>query len=201
MKKISGFTLLELLVTMGIAGVAVALAVPAVTSIVQKGKMTTFGNDLVSAIHVARSEAIKRSAVACVCPSTNAMAVTPACSGADEWETGWIAFYDSSGDCVFNPADATPDVLLKAADGRGFENFTIRNNNPTINGVDYIRFNSRGTPTLQNGAIQQGMFVICDEREYVLDAYGETIPRGLILSASGSLRGTNEATRITACPL
>ncbi len=200
MKKVSGFTLLELIVTVGIAGVLVSLAVPSVRSYVERGKMTTFGNDMVSAMHIARSEAIKRSGVACVCPSTNALDPTPSCSGSNEWETGWIAFYDSSGDCAFSPGDNPPDILLKATGNEGFEDFTIRNNSSTINNTDFIRFNSRGVPMLSNGANQQGMFVICDARGYLLDSDGDTIPRGLVLSPAGSVQGTNSASKITACP-
>jgi len=200
MKKISGFTLLELLTTVAIAGVVMALAVPAMKSFVQRGKMTSYGNELVSAIQLARANAIKNAGFACVCPTTNAMDAVPACSGSNDWETGWMAFSDSTGDCVFNPADATPDVLIKVMDDDGFDNFTVRNNNSSINSLDYIRFNSRGVPVQPGGASQQGMFTICDERGVGLDANGDSITRGIELSGAGSVRSLRDAAKLTSCP-
>jgi len=200
MKKISGFTIIELITVMAIAGILLAIAVPSMRSFSQKGKISSFGNEMVSALQIARSEAIKRSGIACVCPTANANDPIPVCSGSNDWESGWIAFFDSTGNCSFNPGDVIPDVLLKVMDGDGFDNFTLRNNNTSINGADFIRFNARGVPVLANGAIQQGMFTVCDERGYVLDAYGDTIPRGITLSAAGSVRTTKDASKVTACP-
>lgn len=198
-KSHQGFTLLELLTTITIAGVLISVAVPAMSGFIQKSKMTTYANELVSAIHIARSEAIKRNVVSCICPTADATIAAPACVASDNWESGWISFTDTDGDCVFNPADNPPDVLLKAVSNEKFTRFTVRNNHDSINNPNFIRFNTRGAPQRSNGAFQQGMFTICDERGYIL-ADGETIPRGVVLSAAGSLRSTRNATVVTACP-
>lgn len=201
MKKTNqGFTLLELLFTLMIAAILASLAGPAMSSFIQKNKMASYVNELVSAIQIARSEAIKTGTVSCVCSSSDASAATPSCNGGNNWETGWIAFTDSAGNCNFEPTGATPDVLLKAMNNSGFEKFTVRNDDLTINNNNYIRFNNRGTPRETDNSNQQGMFVFCDERAYVLDANGDTVPRGVILSASGSVRSTKDATKVTACP-
>lgn len=200
MKKLSGFTLLELMAVLAIAGALLALAAPAMKEFVQKSKMTSFGNEMVSSIQIARSEAIKRAGVSCVCSVSDATAAIPACDGGDTWETGWITFFDTTGDCDFEPAGPDFDVLLKAVDNNGFENYTVRNNNPSINNSDFIRFSSRGIPVLATGANQQGMFTVCDERGYVLDGYGDSVPRGIVLSAAGSVRTIKDAVQVTACP-
>jgi len=202
MKKISGFTLLELMAVITVGGILLALAVPAMTSFVQRSKMTTHTNKLVSALQVARNEAIKQSGFACVCSTTDASAAVPICDAGDNWESGWIAFYDTTGDCTFAPAAPDLDVLLKVAENDGFEKFTVRNDNSSINDFDFVRFNSRGSPQSANGAIQQGMFTFCDERGYELDGAGDTVMRAVLLSAAGSVRTTKDATLILPanCP-
>jgi len=200
MKKISGFTLLELMFVITIAGVLLAIGVPSLTQFIQKGKLTTFGNELVSAVQVARSSAIQMALPACVCASTNAGAATPACNGDDNWEDGWIAFIDTNtaatNECVFDPGDG--DVLLKIWDGSATSNeITFRNNNATINAMDYLRFNRRGNPVTGTGAILQGMFKLCDGRGLM---QGTTVVgKGIVLSASGSLRTTKDASLIVSC--
>lgn len=200
MKKITGFTLLELMAVVSVAGVLMTLAVPAMQSFIQKNKLTVFGNELVSAMQVARSGAIQMALPACVCASTNAESANPACNGDDNWEDGWIAFIDTNNGplngCVFEPASG--DVLLKVWDGSAASNeITFRSASATINAADYVRFNQRGIPVSVQGANMQGLFKLCDARG--LSQNGNVIGRGIVLSASGSLRTTKNAATIIEC--
>src|SRR3569832_2414901 len=54
-----GFTLVELLVTISIATILVTLAVPSFSDFVKNNRMITLTNDFVTALNVARSEAIR----------------------------------------------------------------------------------------------------------------------------------------------
>jgi len=200
MKKLTGFTILELLAVVSIAGVLIALAVPGIKGFVQKNKLTVFGNELVSAMQVARSGAIKMALPACVCVSTNAESAAAACNGDDNWEDGWIAFIDTNNgalnECVFEPASG--DVLLRAWDGSAVSNeITLRSASATINVTDYIRFSQRGIPVSGQGANMQGLFKLCDSRG--LSQNGDVVGKGIVLSASGSLRTTKNAAAIVAC--
>lgn len=195
-----GFTLLELLTVLAIAGIIFSIAVPSMSGFIKKSRMTAYANELVSSIQIARSEAIKLSTFACVCPTADASVAVPVCNASSSWESGWIAFTDSAGNCSFEPGDTTPDVLLKAVTNEGFENFTVRNNDASINTSNYVRFTSRGAPQQISGVAQMGMFTVCDDRGYILASNGDTVPRGVILSAAGSLRSTRSSTQLTACP-
>lgn len=202
MKKHLGFTLIELMIVLAIFAVILGMAVPSLQSYMQRTHIKLATNELVSALYVARSTAIKNSAFACVCPSANVNSATPACSGVEKWETGWMAFVDGdvAGNCIFEPGT---DVLLKVWDGNAIDNsqFTVRNDNISIRATNYVRFNSRGEPVQMTGATQQGGFKICDERGVIDYGDGTSSARVVQLSASGRARYSAAVTKIVDCSL
>jgi len=56
-----GFTLIELMITLTIAVILIAIAIPSFNYMTVSNKLTTTANDLVTALGVSRSEAIKRN--------------------------------------------------------------------------------------------------------------------------------------------
>lgn len=63
-----GFTLLELFVTIGIAGVLLAIAVPTFNESIARSRITSNANLLVGALNYARAEAVDRGAQVTVQP-------------------------------------------------------------------------------------------------------------------------------------
>ncbi len=94
MKTQSGFTLVELMTTLAVGIIILAIGIPAFLSMMSTNQIAGYSNDLVSAIRLARSEAIKRSDTVAVCASNSDQT---ACSGND-WNNGWIVFSDDNGD-------------------------------------------------------------------------------------------------------
>ena len=84
-----GFTLIELLATLSIAAILIAVAVPNYQMFVMSNRMATQANDLITALNLARSEAVKRAANVTVCAS-DTTAAAPICAGAGPWQQGWI---------------------------------------------------------------------------------------------------------------
>ena len=92
MKRHSGFTLIELMVTLVVAAILATIAIPSFWNTIQSNRATTEANELVTALHYARSEAIKRGARVSLCPSTN----QTGCTGGTNWANGWIIFVDTA---------------------------------------------------------------------------------------------------------
>jgi prepilin-type N-terminal cleavage/methylation domain-containing protein len=73
MKKAqSGFTLLELMLVVTIAGLLLAFGVPAMGNFFRNARITGAANDVMGALHFTRSEAIKRRVPVTLCTSTSA---------------------------------------------------------------------------------------------------------------------------------
>ena len=85
MKKThTGFTLLELMVTLAVAAIVMTVGVPSFSTFFLNNRMSTQANDLISSLNLARSEAINRGTSIKVCSSDN----QASCGGS--WEDGWI---------------------------------------------------------------------------------------------------------------
>jgi type IV fimbrial biogenesis protein FimT len=96
-------TLLELMMAVTVLGILLALAVPGFTTFTLQSRVTASTNDLVTALNLARSEALRRATPAVACASTD----QTACSGTTDWTTGWIVFTDPNG----NGAADTDELL------------------------------------------------------------------------------------------
>lgn len=84
-KSNSGFTLVELMLTLTIAGIVLSFGVPAFTDVIRNNRLSTQTNELIAAINMARSEAVRRGANVTLCTSTD----QSSCTGAS-WQQGWI---------------------------------------------------------------------------------------------------------------
>lgn len=111
MNRSGGFTLLELMVTVAVAGVLMMVAIPAYQGMVQRNTMTSTINDLVGDIYYARSEAITRGTRVSICPSDG----QPKCTG--NWLNGWIVYpgnTPSDGELLrVHGAVTTPQLTVK----------------------------------------------------------------------------------------
>jgi type IV fimbrial biogenesis protein FimT len=82
----AGFTLLELMITLTVAAIIISIGVPSFSSFIANTRATTYTNDLVLALNLARGEATRRGVPVRACSSTDATT----CNGTDDWSTGWI---------------------------------------------------------------------------------------------------------------
>ncbi len=108
-KPHSGFTLLELMLVITIAGLLLGLGVPAMGNYFRNARITAAANDVMAALHFTRSEAIKRRQPVTLCTSTNSQAANPACQVSPTL-SGWIAFVDLNQNGVRNGGE---EVLLQ----------------------------------------------------------------------------------------
>jgi type IV fimbrial biogenesis protein FimT len=105
---IKGFSLIELIITLTVVGILVALAAPGMQRFFSDNRLTTQINDLLADISLARSEAIKRN-------TSTGMCVTAAngtsCVTSGNWANGWLVYYCSS---TTNPCPSASKVSVKA---------------------------------------------------------------------------------------
>ncbi len=96
MSRVQGFTLLELLVVIAIIGILMGIAIPSFRDMLNSSTLTTQTNQLVTALHLARSEAVKRGVRVTVCKSANPGDASPVCSNSASWQEGLVVFVDNT---------------------------------------------------------------------------------------------------------
>nr|WP_199039698.1 GspH/FimT family pseudopilin [Dyella sp. ASV24] len=145
--RTAGFTLVEMVVTLVIAAVLFALAVPSFRTMVLSNRLTTAANDMVDVIHAARIEAVKRNGSVQVCgsvASANGPGPLGEKCGVDAGAV-YAMSIDENGNTSFDPI------------GRGIDDI-----GPTLKvfgDVTALRFNGQGmgvqpgTSTLYGGTV------------------------------------------------
>lgn len=104
----SGFTLIELMITIAVLAVLMGLALPNMRDFVVANRLTSNVNSFVGLVNFARSEAITRNQSVVICPKISNTNIK--CSTSQSWNKFEIqAFVDIDGD---NERDAS-DALLK----------------------------------------------------------------------------------------
>lgn len=110
MKHSKGFTLIELMITLAVAAILLAAAVPSYRSFVQDNRSAAQANSVLRALAYTRSEAVKRAEVVTICQSGN----QSSCGGGTSWQSGWIVFNDVDQDGAL---DSGTDTLLQVGNG------------------------------------------------------------------------------------
>jgi type IV fimbrial biogenesis protein FimT len=96
MSRQKGLTLVELMVTLAVAIILVAVGMPLFNSVAANNRASAHTNMLVTALNLARSEAVGRAETVTLCSSSsNPPGATPTCGDATQWGNGWFAFTDA----------------------------------------------------------------------------------------------------------
>lgn len=165
----TGFTVVELMITLVIAAVLLALAAPAFTDLIANNRMRAEVFALRGLLMEARSEAVTERNNVTVCPSNDGLD----CS--DDWNEGYIAFFDTNTDGTVNAGERV--VLAQTAGTRRIDiSFSHEDN--------HVTYNSRGNAQIP-GETFSGTFTFCDER-------GAPEAAGLIISPVGTLSAAIE---------
>ena len=105
MRRAAGFTLIELMVTIGIAAILLALALPSFTESIRSNRVSTATNQLLATINLARAEALRSKSQAWVCPNGGA-----GLCGSD-WRQGMVVWTDENGNGSQQVATETKRVI------------------------------------------------------------------------------------------
>ncbi len=139
----SGFTLIELITALVIAGILVTIAAPSFRGFLLSNQVSTEINNLVADITLARTEAVKRMAVITLCNSKDQQACTDT-----NWADGRIVWVDANVNGIVDNGE-----ILRAAStiGRGASLIAANFTN-----VDRIQYRPSGS------ADSTGTFQLCD---------------------------------------
>jgi type IV fimbrial biogenesis protein FimT len=132
-KKEHGMTLVELMVALAIGVILLTIGIPAFQTMMQGNQATGAANEMLGAIRLARSEAVKRAVPVSLCAKQDQDPTNHSCTDGD-WSNGWLLFTDANGPGAFGAGEEVIRVW-GAMDGA-----------PAFNGTEpaYIRFNAQG---------------------------------------------------------
>jgi len=173
-----GFSLIELMITLAVIVVLLTMGVPTFSTVVKNSRMATATNELITALNLARSEAIKRGLRVSVCKSADGAT----CAAVNGWDQGWIVFTDDNENAAYNSGSET---LLRVFSGLS-PALTLTGNGQVANYISYI---ANGQSQLVSGAFQAGTLSLCDDRS-------GNVGRDLVLSSTGRVRLVTDV----ACP-
>lgn len=158
-----GFSLYDMLTTLVVVSTIAAVAVPSFQQLLYRQRIAGAINTLISALYLARSEAIKRGETAVLCPSPDGRSCV---QRGHIWEEGYLLYIDSNNNAR---VDAEEIVVRYFETTTGLQVQTSANR-------DDIRYLPNGLASGTNAT-----FKFCD-------AHNRGAPRTVIVSNSGRAR-------------
>ena len=191
-----GFTLYELLVTVLVMGVIFGFGVPNLLEFTRNNRMAATANDLVTALLLARSEAVKGRTTVTLCASPEPIDNNPSCdadASDPDSEGGYIAWVDTDRDAV---VDAGETLLLQRDDP---QDITV------LGDSGYVQFGVNGFVTTAVGAgAPATQILFCDSRGNTVVSGSLSAARALLIPVQGRPYLLNETVEIAtlgvACP-
>ena len=147
---VRGFTLVELLVTIAVLAILIALGLPSFQGSLRSNRLATTTNELLATLSLARTEAVRNTRGAAVCPSEDGTV----CGGA--WNQGWLVWSDLDSDGSLDANETTlrftrvDDRLQVSGPGAGVLRFDARGRlEPSLGGAQQIGLKSEPCPATQ----------------------------------------------------
>ena len=170
--------MVELLVVLAILGILISAAVPWFGTVADSMRLTSQANVYLSALHLTRSEAIKRNSRVALCKSVDGSV----CAESGGWHQGWIVFHDAnnngardSGETVIHQVQTLPTRLRLIGN---------------LNVAKYVSFSPTGETKLVSGAFQAGTLTLCHEsasgteaRQIVINSVGRARVQKVVVDA------------------
>jgi type IV fimbrial biogenesis protein FimT len=191
---IAGYTLIEILAVLIIAGVLAALAVPSLKSFTADSRLSSQTNETIADLQFARSEAIRRAMTIIVCKSANPTASSPACdtTAANPWSSGRLIYVDTNNNSTLDAGE-----LIRVRTSLEGTNNKLLGDGTTTGTGNGIGFSANGFrcdlpaslpgACTVNSAGSEKQMILCDQR-------GVTQARAIVVGVSGRVRLANKGT-------
>ncbi|HEX7027561.1 MAG TPA: GspH/FimT family pseudopilin [Gammaproteobacteria bacterium] len=165
-KHLAGFTIIELMLTLAIMATILTLAGPSFRNMIADTRLTTTTNSFISAVTLAKSEAISRKTT---------VHLSAQLGGTSTWGNGWIIWADGDGD---NTPDYPGEYIRVFPPASGT---VVANNSPALQETDddrpTVSFTPNGLRT-PGGVAGNITLTICDDRS-------DEVGRQIIISLIG----------------
>jgi type IV fimbrial biogenesis protein FimT len=137
LRAMRGFTLVELMLALGILGILIMLALPSLASWIQNTQLRTAAEGMHAGLTLARAEALRRNAVV---RFQIVDTLTSSC-GFSANGTNWvISLADTTAGCDVDPSETTaPQIIQKRSGNEGSSSAQI-----TTTGGNTVWFNGLG---------------------------------------------------------
>lgn len=185
-----GVTLIELLITVAVLAIILALGVPNLRQMLVRNQSSAIAVEFANDVSRTRTEAISRNSCVAICMSANTANAltggTPTCaaSGAN-WQAGWIIFANPTCSTTLNNPTTSGNTLLKVRQP-GDTSFTLK----ASSNLKRFTYESRGL-TFGN----QSNFTLAYEPETVASPNY----RSICVSSAGRVT-IKQYAGVSACP-
>lgn len=168
---VSGFTLIELMVTIALVVILMAVATPSLITFQRNSELTSFANTMLASINAARGEAIKRGRYAMLVPADGT-----------HWSSGWVVFVDMDRSQDYSE---TLDFTLLTREAPS-SYLTLTGTGTLIATPPYILFDSSGYSRTKAGGFGASTFEV--QRNDVSGAELLAQTRRIKIASTGRVR-------------
>jgi type IV fimbrial biogenesis protein FimT len=180
-----GFTLYELLITVFLAGIILGLGVPNLLEFARNNRMSAAANDMITAILLARNEAVTGRLPVTLCASPNPLDNAPDCDADlsdSDTQGGYFVWIDEDGDAVL---DAGERIIRQQGEPEDIAVFADSG---------FITFDRNGY--LANPNTSASAVLFCDARGNTVAAGSLSAARGVQIDPLGRARILREVAEV-----
>jgi prepilin-type N-terminal cleavage/methylation domain-containing protein len=182
-QNIRGFTLLELMVTLGIFAILASFVGPSFVNLITSNKLVGDRDKLTSSLQLAKTESINRGAAVAICPSTDGLV----CSNGDDWSVGWMIYTDANATGLVSVVD----TVIRVEDELTNVNVVHNGHRAGLTPSLFIRYLPQGYAS-DSGPIPGQTIGFCDPNNRVP-------ARAIILSQTTGQARSGDANEVV-CP-
>lgn len=174
----SGFTLLELMITLSVLAILTAIAYPGMRDFLKRNRVISVSNSLQSDLQLARGEAAATRSYVSICP-VSATGTNTCDKTSGSYDLGWIVYTSTT---PFTAYDSKTDTLEHVAPA--VTGISVRGSHAGV-----LTFNARGEFTVSGATDPTGTFMTCakDSDSDVTGVSTTKVP-GILLHAANSGR-------------
>ena len=137
----AGFTIIELLVTVTVLGIILAIGLPSLRDFLVRNQVAAIAAEFTNDVSRTRTEAISRNSCVSMCTSNNTQNAltggTPSCTTANSnWQAGWIIFANPTCSAAITTPNATDRPLITVRQA-GAVDFTLAPESGTLQALTF----------------------------------------------------------------